>query len=78
MQVKVSTTGIISNKIKEEKQFVVELAEGESINDLIRKLELPEKELPFLMFLVNSSSERRDYILEDGDRVSILPVIGGG
>ncbi len=79
MQIKVETTKIVSDIIgAEQEDFVVELAQGDSIADLIGRLAIPEKKLPIIIFHVNGSNARQDHILKDGDRVSIFPVIGGG
>ena len=78
MQIQVNTTGIISKKINRGRQFVLELDKGDQIADLITKLDIPEKELPFMMFYINGSNVRRDYILKAEDRVKILPIVGGG
>jgi len=79
LQIQVKTTKIVSDIIDAEQQnFVVELAQGDSIADLIGRLAIPEKYLPIIVFHVNGSNARQDYILKDGDQVSIYPVVGGG
>ncbi len=50
--------------------------EGETIQSLIEKLGLPEKEVT-LMF-INSLRSDRDSVIKDGDRVGLFPPVGGG
>lgn len=54
----------------------VELPPGSRIHDLLARLGLPEAEVGFL--LVNRGDGSFDRVLQDGDRVTIIPPIGGG
>jgi len=46
------------------------------VGDLLAKLKVPKKEISLIM--VNGKYEKEDYLLRDGDRVGIFPLIGGG
>lgn len=46
------------------------------VGTLITRLNLPAKEISLVM--VNGKHQREDYVLKDGDRVGIFPMIGGG
>ena len=56
--------------------FDVELPEGATVADLIRELELPDKEVKLIF--VNALFRDRDHVLADGDEVGIFPPVGGG
>jgi len=56
--------------------FAIELPEGATVADLIRKLELPDKEVKLIF--VNALFRERNHVLADGDEVGIFPPVGGG
>jgi molybdopterin converting factor small subunit len=49
---------------------------GTTVGEIIRELEIPEKELG--MVLVNSRHVELDQQLNEGDSLSIFPLVGGG
>lgn len=55
---------------------MIECAEGTVIRDIVKLLEIPEKEAAILF--VNSRHARLDTILEEGDALAIFPPVGGG
>ena len=56
--------------------FEVHLAEGETVADLVARLELPTAEVK--MSFVNGRARPRDWILHTGDEVGLFPPVGGG
>lgn len=54
----------------------MEIPEGFSVEDLIRKLGIPPGDPKIV--LVNGLHALREQILQEGDRVSIFPPIAGG
>jgi len=54
----------------------VSLDNHTKLGDLLAKLKVPRKEISIVM--VNGKHERDDYLLKDGDRVGVFPLIGGG
>ena len=56
--------------------FAVELAEGTTVQGLIRHLELPEAQVKIVF--VNGLFRPMDQILADGDELGIFPAVGGG
>jgi len=54
----------------------VEIAEGSSVADLIKKLNLPREELKVVF--VNGRTRPLDWLLHTGDEVGMFPPIGGG
>ncbi len=52
----------------------VEINPGETVDDLIEKLKLPEYKLIF----INGVAAKLDYPLNDMDEISIFPPVGGG
>lgn len=59
-----------------EKVFQQEFAEGITVRQLRDLLGIDEA-IPLLIF-VNNHSESDDWVLVDGDRVALFPLIGGG
>ena len=58
-------------------RFAVELADGTTVHDLIKRvLAFPEEEIELVA--VNGKHEQGDYVLQMNDRVDIFPVITGG
>ncbi len=54
----------------------VQVAEKARLSDLFSELKIPRKEIAIVM--VNGKHEKDDYILQNGDRVGIFPMIAGG
>ncbi len=57
-------------------ELTVPLDNHTDVGALIAKLRLPRKEISLVM--VNGKYQKDDYILKDGDRIGIFPLIGGG
>ncbi|MFA6505810.1 MAG: MoaD/ThiS family protein [Treponemataceae bacterium] len=58
------------------KELNLETLEHTTPRDLMTRLSIPESEVAIL--LVNGRDGRADGILEEGDRVSLFPPVGGG
>ena len=56
--------------------FSPELADGAKLGDLVDKLKIPRPEIGVLM--VNGKWQKETYLLQDGDRIGLFPLIGGG
>jgi molybdopterin synthase sulfur carrier subunit len=56
--------------------LVLEIENGATCQDLLQKLRIPAS-IPVII-MVNGSAAEEDTVLQAGDRVSILPPIGGG
>ncbi len=54
----------------------LQLAPGATVGDLIAQLHLPAHEVK--QTFVNHRSVPESYLLQDGDRVSIFPLVAGG
>ncbi|MBI5579306.1 MAG: MoaD/ThiS family protein [Deltaproteobacteria bacterium] len=54
----------------------VELPEGATVNDLREKLDLPLQDIGIVM--VNARSGTFQQRLQPGDRITLIPPIGGG
>ncbi len=50
--------------------------EGTSVADVVKGLNLPEKELGIM--LVNSRHVKLDHRLAEGDTLALFPLLGGG
>ncbi len=56
--------------------MVVELGDKAQLENLLDKLNIPREEVTVV--LVNGRREEASYLLQDGDRVGIFPLVGGG
>lgn len=61
---------------KRGKEVVLDLKEEAQAQELVKLLEIPEKEVA--IFLINGRHGSMDQVLKEGDTVSIFPPIGGG
>lgn len=56
--------------------FETDLPEGATVNELVRRLNLPSEEVK--VAFINGHTRPLDWPLEPGDEVGIFPPIGGG
>jgi len=56
--------------------LVIELGEKAKLGNLLNELKIPKEEVAIAM--VNGKSEEASYLLQDGDRIGLFPLIGGG
>ncbi len=56
--------------------MVVELDDKTQLGNLLDKLKVPKEEVTVIM--VNGRREKESYLLQEGDRIGIFPLIGGG
>jgi len=56
--------------------FTIELDDDTKLGDLVDKLKIPREQVGVLM--VNGKWEKEGYLLREGDRVGLFPLIGGG
>lgn len=54
----------------------VELAQGGTVQDILEKLGIPVDQV--FTILVNGKHQTLDYIVNEGERVSFFPPVGGG
>ena len=57
-------------------EFIVEIKDGSNIKNLMESLGLPDYRV--MLILKNERIVKEEDLLADGDRVSFLPVVGGG
>ncbi|MEM1569647.1 MAG: MoaD/ThiS family protein [Candidatus Bathyarchaeia archaeon] len=78
MKVKVDSYGFIAQRIGSKLE--VELEKKTTVKDFISKLSEKIKgfDLTQEVILVNGKAVKQDYILNDGDEVTIMPAIVGG
>ncbi len=58
------------------KEEVRQYGVGTTVSQVIHELELPENELGAI--LVNARHAEEDQVLQNGDTLSIFPLVGGG
>jgi len=56
--------------------FSVEIQEGSSLRDLLEQIGIPEDQV--FTTLIDGKHRELDYILNEGERVSLFPPVGGG
>jgi molybdopterin converting factor small subunit len=54
----------------------VKLPDGATVEQLVKHLRLPAAEIKVIF--VNSVTQQKDHVLDDGDQVGIFPAVGGG
>ena len=74
MRVRVSLYSAL--RIDRFSEAEVELPEGATVNDLLEKLGLPQQDVGIVM--VNARSGTFQQRLQQGDRITLIPPIGGG
>ena len=60
----------------EDRTCWVELAEGEGVDAVMRRLEVPEKSVKLIF--INGVHAGKTAALKEGDRVGLFPPVGGG
>jgi molybdopterin converting factor small subunit len=66
----------LAGKGEDRTAFAVEMEKGATCDDLVRVLKLPAH-IP-LSILIKGAVKEKNYALQEGDEVSILPPIEGG
>ena len=56
--------------------LVITLDDKAKLGNLLHELKVPKEEITVV--LVNGKREEENYLLRDGDRIGIFPLIGGG
>ncbi len=77
MRVKLKTYGLLRKYIpKEANPYEMEVREGTSVGDLLNILKIPREYVP----VVTVAEKKVDinYIIKDGDELTLLPIMGGG
>ena len=74
MRVRVSLYSAL--RIHRFSEAEVELQEAATVNDLLEKLNLPLQDIGIVM--VNAHSGTFQQRLQPGDRITLIPPIGGG
>ena len=54
----------------------MELRDKTNLENLLDKLKIPKEEIAVIM--VNGNRAEKSYFPEDGDRIGLFPLIGGG
>jgi len=60
----------------EDRTCWVELAEGEGVEAVMRRLEVPEQSVKLIF--INGVHAGKTAALKEGDRVGLFPPVGGG
>jgi len=56
--------------------LIIELDDKANLANLVDKLKIPKEEIAITM--VNGRQEEKSYFLQEGDRIGLFPLIGGG
>ncbi len=74
MQVTIKLFGAFRiGRFKEEDR---EYPSGTKVQEIVEELNLPDHILGIV--IINGEHSRVDYVLHDGDALSLLPILGGG
>jgi len=57
------------------KTIEVELPEGTVLKDLLKKLNINRDRF---IVIKDAEAVKEDYVLKDGDKITILPIVSGG
>ncbi len=79
IEVVVKIVGHLERYISEDQnQLSLQLGVDSRVIDLFKKLEIPEKEIKYIMILVNGQPANKETALKSGDRISLLTLADGG
>jgi sulfur carrier protein ThiS len=79
MKIEVKLFSYLCNRLGKEKNryfFKMEIEKGATCADLLKSLNISSD--PSILILVNGLNKEKNYLLQEGDDVSILPIIEGG
>ena len=78
MKIKVKVFATLRKYAADESsgQQELELAEGTTVGEALAKLKIPEREVAFVF--VNSTRQKLDEPLAEGDELGVFPPIAGG
>ncbi len=62
--------------LKSGESLSLALDDNVNLENLLDRLKVPRKEITIVM--VNGQREDGSYLLQDGDRIGVFPLIGGG
>lgn len=78
MKVQVKVFATLRKYVAKESsgQQELELAEGATVGDVLAELKIPEGEVAFVF--VNSTQQKLEQTLAEGDELGVFPPIAGG
>lgn len=65
-----------SLRINNEKEYILDVAEGSTPIDIIHQLNISEEDAAIVM--INGRRKELDTVLFEDDIISIFPLVGGG
>ncbi|GEM_PF-2550508 len=79
IEITVKIVGHLKKYISENKnELNLQLREESKIIDLLKILGIPEKEIKYIMILVNRQPASKETVINSGDRISFLTLSEGG
>ncbi len=75
MKVTVKINSYLRSYLKKH-QIILDFEKEMSVEEVLEKISIP-KRIP-LLILVDGNHQRKDYILKEGEVLSVYPPIGGG
>ena len=79
IEITVKIVGHLKKYISENKnELNLQLREESKIIDLLKILGIPEKEIKYVMILVNRQPASKETVINSGDRISFLTLSEGG
>jgi molybdopterin converting factor small subunit len=78
MAAQIKPTGLLKSYTGGQPLILIQASElnGKSIRDFLIYLKIPSEMVA--MVLVNSILQEKEYLVQDGDVIQLVPLIGGG
>ena len=73
--VSITTVGLLKSYTQNRESLTLDAA-GKSISQVLAELGIPS--VLVAVVLINGRQESKDYVLQDGDVVKLVPLVGGG
>ena len=74
MSAQIKLVGILKSYVGGQSEVIV--ASGETIRKSIKKLGIPSDIVALVT--VNQTQQSKDYVIQEGDAITLLAVVGGG
>jgi len=73
--ISITVVGLLKNYTQNQESLALDAA-GKNISQVLAELGIPS--VLVAVPLINGRQESKDYVLQDGDIVKLIPLVGGG
>ena len=74
MTAEIKAVGILKSYIGDKSSIAVDA--GRTVRETIKTLNIPSEVVALV--LVNDAQQSKDYVVQEGDKIKLLAVVGGG